>query len=238
MEHNQLESASPSSGRKAASISSDRPAAPTRDPRLEAYLTRVVERLPRQMSPAARAAERQELAAHLDALVAAHLELGRDEETAVLSALQEFGDAKQLGRQLARSIKRGKRPNVPSSVHWCGACEFFLCGLILFGFRDYPSLSLGSQPSGLFFDMLIPTLAGFAWGYWRPVGRRWLGMVVAPLALACLLLPMSPEAPNGVGLMLGAYALLFAKWAMVASTIAGLTVSIGLLRAENKKLSA
>jgi len=186
------------------------------------------------MSPAARADERRELAAHLDALVAAHLELGRDEETAVRSALQEFGSADHLGRQLARSLKRGMRANLPPSVVWCAVCEFLLCGLLLFGLREYPSVSLGAEPPAFLLDMLIPALAGFAWGRWRPVGRMWFATVLAPLLLMGLLLPLSADAPVGARLLLAAYGLLLMKWAMVASAVAGLTVTIGLLRAEDR----
>src|SRR5688572_14219264 len=51
------------------------------DPRVEEYLARVASQLPRTMSPACRLEHHAELAAHLQALAEAHIELGSDRET-------------------------------------------------------------------------------------------------------------------------------------------------------------
>lgn len=69
------------------------------------YLRRLHRPL-RGLPPDARAEAQQELRQHLDALVAAHRELGATEDAAVRAALRSFGDPARVGRRLVREWQR------------------------------------------------------------------------------------------------------------------------------------
>jgi hypothetical protein len=209
------------------------PATASRDARLEEYLDRVTARLPREMSPEARAEERRELALHLDALVAAHLELGRDDETAVLAALREFGCADRLARQMARAIRRGIHRTLRTSRLLLVSAGLFYCGFSAYLLEGFPSIELGpaiaQRAGGFCLDLLIPAIAGYVWGRHRPVGLRWWGQVVLPLLLLSAVLPVTLEMPHEAVLLLFAHGFLLMKWAMATCGMAGLTVTFGLL---------
>jgi hypothetical protein len=232
MEHNRLEARRDEVGSSAsASTESARPGA-LRDARVEAYLDRVLERLPRGMSPTARHGERVELASHLDALVAAHVELGADEDTAVQAALHEFGDARQLGRRLSRACRqldapRGGLAVVALFALMCVGFPTFLSG----GLPQYPTLSLGPPPLGWWIDLAIPCYAGYLWGRYQPVGARWWAMVVLPLLLGAAL-PLAAGSVGDGSLELLARGFLLLKWAMVTCGAAGVTVSAWLYREQ------
>jgi hypothetical protein len=220
------------------------PSVPARDPRIEAYLDQVVARLPRDMSPASRQAERGELAAHLDALVAAHVELGVDEDTAVLAALHEFGDARRLGKRLAGAWERvrgSEQISLGAGVVVSGA---FLAFLLLFpvflsndaqGLPGYPTVSLGPAPVGFWFDLALPCVSGFLWGHYRLVGARWWGVVVVPALLAAAILPFASALPSDALLELMARSFLLMKWGMGICSAAGFTVTLRLLREHRER---
>ena len=70
---------------------------PQPHPRLEDYLDRLCVPLVEELSYGERAVIRQEVRTHLLAIVAAHEELGSPPEEAVQFALQQFGEAKEIG---------------------------------------------------------------------------------------------------------------------------------------------
>ena len=72
---------------------------PARHPAIEAFLTDVDARL-RRLPEARRAAERDELAQHLDLLVTAYATRGMDADTAARAAIERFGRAERIGAEL------------------------------------------------------------------------------------------------------------------------------------------
>jgi hypothetical protein len=71
-----------------------------REPEVAAYVDEVCVRLRRTVTPARLAEIRAELAAHLEALIDAHVELGCDRGTAVQAALARFGSSDEVGGAL------------------------------------------------------------------------------------------------------------------------------------------
>ena len=71
-----------------------------RHPAIEGFLSQVDERL-RRLPSKRRAAEREELAQHLDLLVAAHRARGMDEAAAAAAAIERFGRAERIGAEIA-----------------------------------------------------------------------------------------------------------------------------------------
>jgi len=71
-----------------------------RHPAIERFLSQVDERL-RGLPAERRAAEREELAQHLDLLVVAHRARGMDEVAAAAAAIERFGRAERIGAELA-----------------------------------------------------------------------------------------------------------------------------------------
>ena len=213
-----------------------------RDPRIEAYLDEVTARLPRHLSPLSRQAEREELAAHLDALVAAHQELGTDENTAVLAALHEFGDARRLGKRLAGALEQAQGPEQLSLRNGLMVSGAFLALFVLFpaflgngavGWPGYPVVALGPAPLDRLFDIALPWAFGYLWGRYQPVGVRWWALIVAPTLLAAALLPFTAALPgHDAQLELLARSFLLMKWGMGICSAAGLTVTMRLLREQ------
>jgi hypothetical protein len=204
---------------------------PARDPRIEAYLDQVVTQLPRRMSPACRLEHRAELAAHLEALVDAHIELGNDEETAALGALQRFGSAKELGRQLSREWKRSARLRAPVGELVAAACTFlYTSGLFLFElFPEWPAAALGPGAVGRCLDLLAPCFAGYHWGGSRSVTSRSLGIILFAGLLAAALLPLQQDCQGVPALQLFARVLLLMKWLILLCSTAGLTAALRVL---------
>jgi hypothetical protein len=81
-----------------------------RHPAIEAFLATVEGKL-RGLAPEARADERNELAQHLDLLAAAYQARGLDEAGAAAAALERFGHAERIGRDLHRASRCGDRPS-------------------------------------------------------------------------------------------------------------------------------
>ena len=213
-----------------------------RDPRIEGYLDQVTARLPRHLSPTSRQAEREELAAHLDALVSAHLELGADENTAVLAALHEFGDARRLGKRLAGALEQAQGPAQLSLRNGLIVSATFLALFVSFpaflgngsvGWPGYPMVALGPAPLDRLFDIALPWALGYLWGRYQPVGVRWWALVVAPTLLAAAFLPFTAALPGHDALLeLLARSFLLMKWGMGICSAAGLTVTMRLLREQ------
>jgi hypothetical protein len=77
----------------------------TRHPAIEAFLTDVGARL-RRLPEARRAAEREELAQHLDLLVTAYRARGMDADAAARAAIERFGRAERIGADLAKAGRK------------------------------------------------------------------------------------------------------------------------------------
>jgi len=140
-------------------------AEPDRHPSIERYLDRVCAHL--QASPEERTRElRAELAQHLDALVAAHQELGRDGEAAVREALRQFGSPDALGRNWARQWRRSIRREATTLELLAAATVFAWCGGT-FGIVGWVPFSTVLQLSPLQTALagpVVPILVGLAWG--------------------------------------------------------------------------
>jgi len=76
-----------------------------RHPSIEAFLAAVDERL-RRLPAGRRAAERDELAQHLDLLVTAYIARGMDDTAAATAAIDRFGRAERIGADLQRAWQR------------------------------------------------------------------------------------------------------------------------------------
>jgi hypothetical protein len=74
----------------------------TRHPAIDAFLTDVDTRL-RRVPADRRAAERDELAQHLDLLVTAYSARGLDADAAARAAVERFGRAERIGADLAKA---------------------------------------------------------------------------------------------------------------------------------------
>jgi hypothetical protein len=83
----------------------------TRHPAIEAFLSEIDGRL-RRLPEARRAAERDELAQHLDLLVTGYRARGMDEAQAVAAAVERFGGAERIGAQLHAAWHRQTREYV------------------------------------------------------------------------------------------------------------------------------
>lgn len=79
-----------------------------RDPAVEAYLATVGGRL-RRMPAAQRAEELRELGQHLDLLVAGYQAQGMARRAATEAAIERFGRAEHLGRELRSAARAGER---------------------------------------------------------------------------------------------------------------------------------
>lgn len=86
---------------------------------VEAFLSAVDARL-RRLPEGRRAAERDELAQHLDLLVTAYRARGMDEAEAALAAVERFGHAERIGAELHDAWHRKTREYVGFFV-WYGA---------------------------------------------------------------------------------------------------------------------
>ena len=120
------------------------------DERVEGFYQRLNVQL-RKMPLEQRAEVHQELRQHLEALVAAHEELGATPQEAVAAALRQFGDPRRIGRRLARDWSRG--------AHWPrnrGAFAF-----------TYAYVCFGGALAAL-------AAAACLWGVVATVGDLWL----------------------------------------------------------------
>jgi hypothetical protein len=96
---------------------------PARHPAIEAFLSEIDARL-RRLPEDRRAAEREELAQHLDLLVTAGRIRGMDEDAAVRAAVDRLGRAGPIGAALERAARR----NHPKPMDY--ARMFALCAVV------------------------------------------------------------------------------------------------------------
>jgi hypothetical protein len=214
---------------------------PDRSPRAEAapgeplaagYLDRLCALLPKDVSPMRRREIREELAAHLEALIEAHVELGSDREEAVRMALRQFGDPKRLAREWRKAS-----PSSPPSWALALVSVQFLAVLVWFGVMSLEAFPL-SPAQMLLAGPLAPLATGLLWG------RRWRQRQTGygPLALAALMgagaalltpgsfgmdgVPFGPLYESAARAML---------WALTACGAAGLTACVEMARERKAK---
>lgn len=90
-----------------------------RDPAIDLFLESVGTRL-RRMPPEHKADELRELGQHLDLLVAGHQTQGLTRQAAVAAAIERFGRAEDLGRELHAAAPRPARGTSP--LYYVGFC--------------------------------------------------------------------------------------------------------------------
>jgi hypothetical protein len=154
-----------------------------------------------------------ELSAHLETLAASYEELGSTPESAVILALQQFGEPRHLSRQWIREWTRPGGPAGPQP-----AWRAMLIGLGCFGSASVMAfLMLAVESSGwehgpqrgmimemLFVGVLSPLLAGLVTGLLAPA-RHVLGtffalaLVIVPTAALGLLVPGHVPESGGLG---------------------------------------
>ena len=212
--------------RAAPPQSPSRPAETARDPRIEAYLDEVFAPLAGVVPCARRQEPRTELAAHVDALVEAHLELGSEPDAAVRAALEQLGDARRLGRVWAREWRRPA-----SAPPWRGTASLgstlFAGSILLASGSLGASLLIGLEQhlGHNLFELalggpLLPLAAGAMVGRWHgrhPLGSRWglLLIAMAGAGISSLMTAADPRPPLVIALRV-------LLWLMTACASAGL----------------
>jgi hypothetical protein len=180
-----------------------RSAAP--DPRIDDYLDHVYAPLVGVVPYARRQELKAELRAHLETLAASYEEVGSMPDAAVVLALRQFGDPRDLSRAWAQEWRRAgsSAPIQPAwrsmkrALGWFGPAT--LLAFVMSGIVTAACIGRleGSAPNPLLLlaliNGLIPIAAGIATGRRSPA-RPALG---AFFALAALFVPMS-----GVSLLL------------------------------------
>jgi hypothetical protein len=185
----------------------------TQDQRTEDYLDHVCAPLVGVVPYVKRQELRAELRAHLEAMVASYQELGQSPEMAVVEALRQFGDPRDLARQWAREWKGAASPARLTPV-----ARAMVAALGCFGLATAAALifvwitmtpggySLGEDAwrfvpfllTLLFF--LLPLLSGIATGLLAPA-RSGLGTFYA-LAVILAIVPLAANSDpslNGLG---------------------------------------
>jgi hypothetical protein len=93
-----------------------------RDPAVDTYLESVGGRL-RRMPPERRAEELRELGQHLDLLVVGYRTQGLTPQAAAAAAVERFGRAEDLGRELHAAVHRPARGTSP--LYYLGFCVIY-----------------------------------------------------------------------------------------------------------------
>ena len=98
------------------------------DAQINAYLSQVSRRLA-CLPPDEREQELAEVQQHVSDIAEANIELGMQREEAVAASLRQFGNPAYIGKQLARSWRRGVERNLPgtlgAAIAWCGITSLF-----------------------------------------------------------------------------------------------------------------
>lgn len=145
---------------------------------LEQYLEQVETRLV-DLPATQRASEVEEMRQHIEASVEAFMELGCSREEAVTQTLTQFGQAQQVGAELASAhdrVLRSRWDNVPMAAVTCLSANWLLhSGKNLLLPTTYPIAADGSvyvSPASYVSAMLFGMVIAFASG--------WLTAQVAP----------------------------------------------------------
>ena len=140
---------------------------------VETYFHRLNAQL-KKMPPEDRAELHQELRQHLDALAAAHEELGATPEEAARAALRRFGDPKRLGRKMFQewwqTVHSGERQVVPAILTVLLIHFVFIFAALVWWPKTHVLLDMtfAAPPvAGVTARLLFPTggLKGVAIGY-------------------------------------------------------------------------
>ena len=195
---------------------------PPGDRRIEQYLDRLADRLPRQLSAARRTELRAELAGHLAELVEAHRELGHSDP--VDAALRQFGSHNDLAQewQHAAAARPSAARLIVAGALFVSLLAFF-GGMVMLGAGDAMGLTeLGAALTG----PILPMLIGITWALRDQHGRREYGplAILAVAGFAAGWLSAIGLATPGRGMEpahAGIAVLLL--WLIVGSAMAGLT---------------
>ncbi len=188
------------------------------DEQLDVFFRRLNAPL-RRMPSQERAELHQELRAHLDALVAAHLELGASPEQAVELALRSFGNPGRIGRRLfwqwRRGQWRGVSPEMKAVLTMLGLYVASTAGLLaaLVWSYTFPPLRGAMPEAALRLTLLVgvPSLAGLVLGRLLPkqalAGAFYatVALTLMPLSVALACAPFGDDAIGGVALWAGCW---------------------------------
>lgn len=207
---------SPDSGRRSLTCEQ-------RDPQVEEYLDQVVSRIGRTVNVSQRQGIKRELAAHLEALIDAYLELGSSQQDAIDAALRQFGSARKIGDAYRRSAQ-GALLSFRDCLIAAPLCLF---AILYFGYVTLVMGEVFGTPAytQLLSGPLVPLLLGFNWARrdtFRTEGWSPLWSVTAACALTTLLVPT----PSYFGGFLPFHGLWFTAqlcmWLILACAAAGL----------------
>jgi hypothetical protein len=186
------------------------------------YLNDVVRHLGNAVSPTHRREIRRELAAHLEALADAYIELGHTPDEAVEAALRQFGSARKVGA----TYRAAALPSAPSLRTSLLTAPFFLFALLFFSSitlavgEVFGVPALGAVLCGPF----LPLLLGLHWGNRSPgAGSRWSPLL--PVVFTSLLTTLTVPTPDYLGYLPfhGMWAVAqLCMWLIVACAAAGL----------------
>lgn len=189
------------------------------------YLNDVVRHLGKAVSPMRSREIRRELAAHLEALTDAYIELGYTPDEAVEAALRQFGSARKVGAAY-RAVAKSSAPSLRSALV---TAPLFLFALLFFSSitlavgEVFGVPALGAVLCGPF----LPILLGLYWGNRSPgTGSRWSPLL--PVVFTSLLTTLTVPTPDYLGYLPfhGMWALAqLCMWLIVACAAAGLHVA-------------
>lgn len=158
----------------------------------------------RKMPQADRAELHAELRQHLDALAAAHEELGASPVEAAHAALKQFGDPKRIGRRLFGEWRRSRPPSLWSAIGHMTFWKLVMLALSLTTGFSLGSISVAKfngvvgLPTACLLFIISPLFAGIITGLKMPKkaapGALYSGL---PFVLPFLIMVLSG---NGDGL--------------------------------------
>lgn len=169
------------------------------DPRVASYLDQVFAPLAALIPETSRRELRLELAAHLEALIEAHRELGSEPEAAVRAALSQLGDPHHLALEWARVWIAPTRSALAVG-------KLVLCAAVLLAgaaFGTTALVTLEHQLGHNLFELAVggpalPLIAGAMVGALHgrhPLGSRW-GLALITLASVFVSMTMTTADPR------------------------------------------
>ncbi|HLK55702.1 MAG TPA: permease prefix domain 1-containing protein [Chthonomonadaceae bacterium] len=158
---------------------------------IEAYLDRIAPSTGGTLTAEAQQERRAEMRAHLEALIAAYIELGDTPEHAVAKTLQQFGSPRAVQREWQHTLCSPESRSVRPALGIALRLNALVCliSLILIPKGIELAANLGSNAAGVLTDInlyVLPAVAGLLAGFLAR-SRPMLGTLYA---LLILLLPM------------------------------------------------
>ena len=122
----------------------------------------------KRMPAADRAEAHQELRQHLDALIAAHEELGAIPQEATEAAIRQLGDPVKTGRKLFREwqLSRSRGSHLPILEIICASGLLFALYLGVLNLQAQSNIPIWVR--GLWIYLCPPLIAGSVFGLFRP----------------------------------------------------------------------